>query len=87
MGELYKPDPLCCVPEGPHIFILPMLGLLSSKAQAFLKSFKSPCVDIHWIARTEYAQMSTHVPGFQEFLRFFASFYIDQISHQQHKGE
>ena len=27
--------------------------------------------------------MSTHVPGFQSFLRFFASFCIGQISHQQ----
>ena len=28
--------------------------------------------------------MSTNVPGFQSFLRFFASFCIGQISHQQH---
>ena len=30
--------------------------------------------------------MSTHVPGFQSFIRFIASFCIGQISHQQHKG-
>ena len=30
--------------------------------------------------------MSTHVPRFQSFFRFFASFCIGQISHQQHKG-
>ena len=29
--------------------------------------------------------MSTHLPGFQSFLRFFASFYNGQISHQPHK--
>ena len=40
---------------------------------------------MHWIALVEYSQMSTHLPGFQWFLRFFASFGIDQISHQQHK--
>ena len=30
--------------------------------------------------------MSTHVPGFQSSSRFFASFYISQISRQQYKG-
>ena len=30
--------------------------------------------------------MSTHMPGFQSFFRFFASFHIGQISHLQHKG-
>ena len=30
--------------------------------------------------------MSTHVLEFQSFFRFFASFCIGQISHQQHKG-
>ena len=28
--------------------------------------------------------MSTHVPGFQSFFRFFASFCIGQIKQQQH---
>ena len=27
--------------------------------------------------------MSNHVPGFQSFVRFFASFYFGKISHQQ----
>ena len=27
------------------------------------------------------------MPGFQSSLRFFASFCIGQISHQQHKGK
>ena len=31
--------------------------------------------------------MSTHLPGFHSFSRIFASFYIGQISHQQHKDE
>ena len=39
------------------------------------------------ITLAEYTQMSTHVPGFQSFFRFFASFCIGQISHQQHKGQ
>ena len=30
--------------------------------------------------------MSTHLPGFQSFFRFFASFCIGQISHHQLKG-
>ena len=29
--------------------------------------------------------MSTHLPGFRSFFRIFASFCIDQSSHQQHK--
>ena len=28
-------------------------------------------VGIHWIALKEYSQMSTLVPGFQSFFRFF----------------
>ena len=34
----------------------------------------------------EYSQLSTDVPRFQLFFRFFAPFCIGQISHQQHKG-
>ena len=30
--------------------------------------------------------MSTHMPGFQSFFRFFASFCIGHMSHQQYKG-
>ena len=29
--------------------------------------------------------MSTHLPGFQSFFRYFASFGIDKMSYQQHK--
>ena len=64
-----------------------MLRLLSSKAQGgkdFCKPSKPCLVGVHWIALTEYSQMSTHVPVFQSFLRFFTSFCIGQISHQQH---
>ena len=31
----------------------------------FCKPSKPSHVGIHWIALTEYSQMSTHVPGFQ----------------------
>ena len=67
---------------------LPMLWLPSSTAQACkdFRKLSKPChVGIHWIALTEYSQMSTHLPGFQKSFRFFASFCIGQISHQQHK--
>ena len=40
---------------------------------------------IRWRALAEYSEMSTHAPD--TFLGFFASFCIDQISHQQHKGK
>ena len=59
------------------------MSILSSKAQLckdFWKSYKSCHVGIHWIVRAEYSQMSTHLPGFQSFFRFFASFCIGQIS-------
>ena len=67
---------------------LPMLKLLSSKAQVHKDSKKTKTchVGIHWIALTEYSQMSIQKPRFQSFLRIFASFSIGQISHQQHKG-
>ena len=68
---------------------LPMLRLLSSKAQGH-KDFRNtskPChVGIHWKALAKYFQMSTHMPGFWSFFRFLALFCIGQISHQQHKG-
>ena len=69
--------------------ILPMLRILSSKAQGlkvFWKPFKPCCVGIHWVVLAEFSQMSTHLAGFQSFFRFFASSYIGQISQQQHKG-
>ena len=42
--------------------------------------------DTHRKALAVYTQMSTHVPGFQSFFMYFASFCIGQISHQRHKG-
>ena len=72
------------------LLTLPMLRLLLPKAQ-WCKDFwkpSKPChVGIHWIALTEYSQMSTHLPEFRSFLRFFASFCNGQISHQQHRGK
>ena len=46
------------------ILTLPMLRLLSSKAQG------RGHVGIHWIALVEHSRMSTHVPGFQSIFRF-----------------
>ena len=50
-----------------------------SKAQGrkdFCKPSKPCHVGIHWKALAEYSQMSTLVPGFLSFSRFFASFCI-----------
>ena len=61
------------------LLTLPMLRLLSSKAQGsnvFWKPFKPCHVGIHWIALTECSHMSTHVPGFQTFFIFFVSICI-----------
>ena len=63
-----------------------MLKLPLPKAQGrkcFWKSSKPCHVGIHRIALTEYYQMSTHVPGFQSFFRYFASFWSGQISPSQ----
>ena len=52
--------------------------------KGFWKTFKPCHIGIHWKALTEHSQMSTHVAGVQSFFeRFFASFCIDEISHQQ----
>ena len=62
-----------------------MLRLLSSKAQGrkYFQKPSKPChVGIHWKALAEDFHMSTHLPGFRSFFRFFASFCIGQISHQ-----
>ena len=51
----------------------PMRRLLSSKGQGckvFWKPYKPCHVGMHWIALTEYSQMSTHVPGLQSSLSF-----------------
>ena len=58
------------------ISTLPILSLLSSKAQGrkdFQKTSKSGQACIHWIALAENSQMSTHLPGFLSFFRFFAN--------------
>ena len=44
---------------------------LSTRMHIFWKkSYKTCNVGIHWIALTEYSQMSTHLPGFQSYFRF-----------------
>ena len=72
------------------MLIFLMLRLLLSKAhgcKAFCRPPKPCHAGIHWYALAEYSQMSTNVLGFQSFLRFFASFYNGQISHQQHESK
>ena len=72
-----------------YLLTLPMLRLHSSKAQEHKNLWKpsKPChVGIHWKALAEYSQITTHLPGFWWFFRFFASFCIGRISQQQHKG-
>ena len=62
---------------------LPMLRLLSSNAQGckyFWKPSKPCHVGVHWIALTEYSQMSTYMLGFQWLFRIFTLFYIGQLS-------
>ena len=68
---------------------LPMLRLLSYKAQGckdFWRPIKPCHTGIHRIALTEYSPMNTHVPGFQSFFSFFASFFNGKISQQQHRN-
>ena len=53
---------------------LPTLQLLLLRAQGpkdLCKPSKPCLVGIHWIALTEYSQMSTHVPGFQSLFSLF----------------
>ena len=72
-----------------QLLTLPMLRLLSSKTQgrkAFWKPSKPYWVGTHSIALAEHSQMSTRLPGFQSFFRFFAACFHAQISHQQCKG-
>ena len=42
-----------------------------AKYTVFWKPSKPCHVSIHWIALSEYSQMSTHVPGFQYFFHVF----------------
>ena len=58
----------------------------STRTHIFLKPSKPCRVGIYWIALAKNSHMSTNVPGFQFYFKFFASFYIGQISHQQHMG-
>ena len=60
-----------------------MLRILSSKAQrhkAFWKPSKPYHVGIHWIAFTEYSQISNHVPGFHSSFRLFAKICIGKLA-------
>ena len=60
-----------------EVLTLILRVLLSSNAQ---KISSKPChAGIHWMALTEYYQISTHVPWFQSFFRFFASFCIGKL--------
>ena len=67
-----------------HWFLtLPMVRPLSSEAQGskdFQKAYKPCHVGIHWLALAEYFQMSTHMPGFQSFLRFFYEFVLAKLA-------
>ena len=58
----------------------------AQKSKKLWKSSKACHVGIHLKALIEYFHMSTHLPGFQSFFRYFAYFGIGQISHQQNKG-
>ena len=60
-----------------------MLRLLSSKAQRrkdFGKPSKPCHVGIHWIALTEFFQLSTHLPGFQSFPGFLHHFVLAKLA-------
>ena len=63
--------------------ILPMLRLVSSKAQ-WRKDFwkpSKPChFGIHGKALDEFYQMSTHVPGFQSFFSFLRHFVTAKLA-------
>ena len=53
-------------------------GQSTRMQRIFEKLSKPGHLGIHWIALTENSQMTTYVPGFHSFLRFFASFCIGQ---------
>ena len=58
-----------------------MLRLLSSKGcKDFYKPTEPCCLGIHWIALTEFSQMSTHLPGFLLYFSFFASFCLAKLA-------
>ena len=56
-----------------------------NEAKIFENPSKPGHVGIHWTALAVHSQMSTYMPGFQSFFSLFASYYIGQISSQQHK--
>ena len=47
------------------------------------ENHKTPVMVFIEMVFAKYAQMNTHVPGFQSVFSFFASFCIGQIGHQQ----
>ena len=62
------------VDDWHFLLTLPMLRLLSSKAQGcndYRKPSKPCHTGIHWIALVENSQIGTHLTGFQVFFRFF----------------
>ena len=65
------------------ILTLPMLRLLSSKAQGckdFWKPYKPCHVGIHLIALAEYYQMNTHCQGFCRFSGFLHHFVLAKLA-------
>ena len=58
---------------------------MHKKEKIYENHLNHPVISIQFKALVEYYQMSTHVPGFVIF-RYLASFSMDQISPQQHKG-
>ena len=67
---------------------LPMLKLPRQKHKsANCYEIIEPChVGIHWIALTEYSQMSTHLPGFRSFSGVLCHFVLatETQSHGTH---
>ena len=60
-----------------------VLWVFSSKEKwcnFFKKATKHWHVGIHWKGLTEYSQMSTHLPGFPYFFRFFHHFVMDKLA-------
>ena len=52
----------------------------TSTQSFFWKPSKPYHVGIHWMALTEYSQMSTHVPGFQSYSRFLHHFVLAKLA-------
>ena len=73
-----------------EVYTSDILHPSNAKATFIQRSKPSkPChVGIHWIAFTEYSQMSTHMPGFHSFFMFVCIIlYWPHLSHRQHKGK